>query len=325
VGRPHLSRWVSVAAVVGVAAVIGALISLDSGGSHELTISSKATLPTTTTTSTTTTTTEPPPTSIAPLAGSALVGEGQWTPAGRLVAGRPAVFVTVVRPPSGGPLVGVARLDTRLLNLVVYAGTQQPPGDWTARGQVATDKRPWLVAAFNGGFQFGSAAGGFYADGTASPALRDGAASFVVRTDGSADVVKWGRDATLTPDVSEVRQNLTLLVDGGAPTPLAASSWAWGATLGHTVATWRSAVGSDSTHHVYFVGGPGMTPAALASVLVAAGAERAMELDINPQWVFFAAYTETQGTKLLPAMNYSPDHVLSSDWRDFVAAFAKTP
>lgn len=67
-------------------------------------------------------------------------------------------------------------------------------------------------------------------------------------------------------------------------------------------------------------------------MLVAAGATRAMEYDINPQWVLFASYSDgfgypplTVGTKLLDSMNYGPDHFLAPNWRDFVALFAKPP
>jgi hypothetical protein len=222
----------------------------------------------------------------------------------------------------------VAKIDTTRTKVVVFAGTTEPGGTWSAQGAVAPTDEPSLVAAFNGGFQFSSSDGGFYSDGHASPALRDGAASLVVHADGTAEVDQWGRDVTLTPDVAQVRQNLNLLVDGGSPTADAASPWLWGATFGNVAATWRSAVGSDASHNLYFVGGPDVRPADLAAVLIAAGATRAMELDINPQWVFFSSYTDdgnggTVGTKLLPAMNYSPEHVLTPFWRDFVAVFGK--
>ncbi len=223
-------------------------------------------------------------------------------------------------------------MDTALLQVVPYAGTSQPGGTWSNQGDIPADRRPPLVAAFNGGFQFASSGGGFYADGHAQPALREGAASLVVRADGAAEVGQWGRDASLTPDVMAVRQNLVLLVDNGAPTAASQAPGAWGATITHTAVTWRSGIGSDDTHHLYFVGGPGLTPAGLAAVLVAAGATRAMELDINPQWVLFTSYTNglgqppaTVGTKLLASMNYSADHFFSPDWRDFVAVFANPP
>jgi hypothetical protein len=150
----------------------------------------------------------------------------------------------------------------------------------------------------------------------------------VVHADGHASVDQWGRDASLGPDVAQVRQNLGLLVDSGAPTPAASSPGLWGATFGNVIATWRSAVGSDSVGHLFFAGGPRLRPLDLASALVTAGATRAMELDINPQWVFFASFADaaggaTLGTKLLPSMNYSPSHVLVPSWRDFVAVFGR--
>ena len=275
------------------------------------------------TTSTTSTTLIPPP--VAPLVVPGLPGEGVWSPAGQHTNERPPVFVTSLRPPGGGDPAGVARIDTTLTKVVVFAGTTQPGGTWAAMGAVPPAWQPAMVAAFNGGFQFGSSGGGFYSDGRAGLPLHDGAASLVVRKDGTAEVDLWGRDATLTADIAQVRQNLQLLVDNGRPTALAESPGAWGATLSHTAATWRSAVGSDAHRHLYFVGGPGLTPAALASILAASGAERGMELDINPQWVFCAYYGghPWAGYKLIPSMNYSPAHVLTTNWRDFVAVFTR--
>ena len=270
------------------------------------------------------------PTDLAPLAPGPYFGEGHWVPAGRFVSGGPAVWVTTLRPPSGGNPVGIAQMDTTRLTIVPYAGTSQPGGTWSNQGQIPPERQPSLVAAFNGGFQFNSSEGGFYADGRAQPALRDGAASLVEFLDGSAIVGQWGRDVSMGPYVVSVRQNLQLLVDGGAVVPAAANWGQWGATLSHSSATWRSAVGSDASSHLYFVGGPGLTPADLGAVLVAAGASRAMEFDINPQWVIFASYTDgagsppsTFGAKLLPSMYYGPDHFFSPDWRDFVGVFAK--
>jgi len=269
------------------------------------------------------------PPDLTPLAPNPSPGEGHWVPAGRAVDGTWPVWVTTLRPASGGAPSGIARIDTSLVRVVIYAGTTQPAGIWANQGEIPNAGIPKLVAAFNGGFQFGSAGGGFYADGHANPPLVNGAASLVVKADGSAFVAQWGRDAALTPAVTQVRQNLSLMVDGGAVTPAVSSSY-WGATITHSAVTWRSGVGSDNAHHLFFVGGPNLTPAALAALLVTAGATRAMEYDINPQWVLFASFTDgpgsppsTVGAKLLPAMNYPPDHFFYPDWRDFVAIFIK--
>jgi hypothetical protein len=94
-------------------------------------------------------------------------------------------------------------------------------------------------------------------------------------------VIDWGRDPVFAPAVAQVRQNLTLLVDGGTPTPAVTSGY-WGATITHSIVTWRSGVGSDASGHLFFVGSAGLTPSSLAALLVAAGAQRAMEFDINP-------------------------------------------
>jgi hypothetical protein len=92
--------------------------------------------------------------------------------------------VTTLRPPGGGAPAGVARLDTTRLRIVIYAGSTQPGGNRAYQAEIAPGLIPQLVAAFNGGFQFGASGGGFFAEGHASPPLVDGAASLVVRNDG---------------------------------------------------------------------------------------------------------------------------------------------
>jgi hypothetical protein len=121
--------------------------------------------------------------------------------------------------------------------------------------------------------------------------------------------------------VVSVRQNLGLLVDGGANLSGAGS---WGATLGGVVYTWRSGVGVDATGNLLYGGGPGLDARSLAQVLIQAGAVRAMELDINPQWVSFSYYTgPASGTDLVPGMVYGPSHWLSGSSRDFIAVFTR--
>jgi hypothetical protein len=62
------------------------------------------------------------------------------------------------------------------------------------------------------------------------------------------------------------------------------------------------------------VGGPNLNITDLANLLVRAGAVRAMELDINPDWVNFATFhpstpngraTPANGTDLLPLADMS--------------------
>ncbi len=279
----------------------------------------------------------PPPADARPLVSPPLPGEGHWVPAGRVVVwapdGRPngtvpVVYTTTLRPGSGSAPTGLALINTRLTRTVLYAGTGEPGGTWPAQGAIDPSVRPQLAAAFNSGFRFGTGSGGWYTAGRAALPLQDGFASLVIHADGSATVGQWGRDVTLTPDVVSVRQNLHLLVDGGAPANLGSS---WGATLGGGSDVWRSGVGVDANGNLIYAGGPALDPAGLATVLVAAGCTRAMELDINPQWVSLSTYApvplappdQVQGTSLLAGMNYGPTHWLEPSSRDFIAVFTR--
>ena len=51
----------------------------------------------------------------------------------------------------------------------------------------------------------------------------------------------------------------------------------------------RSAVGVDANGALVWAGGR-LTPADLANAIISAGAVRAMEMDINPDWVHFNSY-----------------------------------
>jgi hypothetical protein len=227
----------------------------------------------------------------------------------------------LVSPWPGGSPVGVVRMDRTVTRPVLYAGTGEPGGTWPDQGAVPASARPGLVAAFNGGFHTWASGGGWLAANRAAVALRAGAASLVIRADGTATVGLWGRDASLTPDVVAVRQNLGLLVDGGAN--LAGGSY-WGATLGGVRYTWRSGLGVDAGGNLLYCGGPGLDGSSLAEVLIKAGAVRAMELDINPQWVAFSYYGGPgPGADLLPGMVYGPSHWLTGSFRDFVAVVVR--
>jgi hypothetical protein len=242
------------------------------------------------------------------------------------------VYTTTLRPYAGGEPAGVAWIDTSRTDLRQYAGPpNQPAGAFTDSGAVAVSDRAKLLAAFNGGFMVAQSEGGWYSDGQMPIPLQNGAASLVIYNDGSVAIGAWGRDFTLTPNVAAVRQNLTLLVDGGQPSAEINDGGAWGAVVGGVGNTWRSGVGVDKYGNLIYVAGPDLYPADLANVLIQAGAVEAMELDINPQWPIFTTYTtvpgqpatDVQGANLLPGMYYPPDHFTTLDNRDFFATFAK--
>ena len=282
----------------------------------------------------------PAPAPIPPLASPAMPGEGVWHPAGRSVQGVPALYEAYLRPDAvhTSLVAGVAWMDTKLLRAELYSGSYVPgSGPWSLTAPVAPGPATALVAAFNSGFRLKDAQGGYYSEGRLVAPLRAGAASFVIYRDGSATVADWGRDATMTPDVAAVRQNLRLLVDGGAPVAGLANNRTWGATVRSYVYVWRSGVGVTADGALVYAAGPGLDVSSLASLLARAGAVRAMELDINYDWVNFTAYSPGNpsaaagagnGTTLVAGMHGGSARYFEPWWdRDFIAMFsvAATP
>ncbi len=279
----------------------------------------------------------PVPAPITPFASSPVAGEGQWSPVGRTVGGLPAIYETMLRPDAihTSYVVGVAWMDTDLLKATLYSGSAIPGGGpYTHSAPISPIDATTLVAAFNAGFLMSDANGGYYTDRKTVVPLRTGAASFVVHNNGSATVGQWGRDVTMGPDVVSVRQNLDLLVDDGQVVPAASSPDArqWGATLGGNLYVWRSGLGVTANGALVYVGGPGLDILDLANILARAGAVRAMELDINTDWVNFSSYqpstptgpaTPTNGTELLAGMTGTTGRYFQSWWaRDFITMSA---
>jgi hypothetical protein len=228
-----------------------------------------------------TATTAPAP-AAAPTPPPTPGGSVSWRPEGRTAAGRPLVY----RGNANG--VELAWIDPQLTRLVFAPGTRDPGGPWSWGGQIPGAVRPLLVAAFNGGFQMQDIPGGFYHEGRTVKSLVPGQGSLVIYNDGRATVGEWGRDVSLTPDVVSVRQNLGLLVDNGAPVPSAANPGAWGLSVAG-IATARSAIGVDANGGI-IVGMARVVPQGLAQAMIAAGAVRAMQMDINPDWVTFGFF-----------------------------------
>ena len=264
-------------------------------------------------------------------AGAWLPGEGVWHPAGRLVDGIPAVLTTTVRPDAvhTSYVVGVAWMDPQLLRAQLYSGSEIPGGGpFTHTAPITTTASRTLDAAFNAGFRMDDANGGYFTDGRTVLPLRKGAASLVVFSDGSVTVGAWGSQLAMTPSVVSVRQNLDLIVNNGRPVQglLANDNSQWGATLGGGYYVWRSGIGVTRSGALVYVGGPSLAITSLANLLVDAGAVRAMELDINTDWVQYSTYraglnapvTGTSGTSLLDSMVGAPSRYFQSWWiRDF--------
>ena len=277
----------------------------------------------------------PVPSPLHPIVSPSLSGEGQWTPVGRLVGGVPAVYSSYLRPdPVHTSLVtGVAWMDTKLLRATLFSGVDVPgaPGFKNVAPPTA-DQAGQLVAQFNSGFRMQDSDGGYYSEGRLIYTMRPGAASLVIYDNGDVTVAKWGRDATMGPNVSSVRQNLDLIVDGGQLVPglQSATTGKWGATLGNQVLVWRSGVGVTANGALVYAGGPGLSVYTLANVLLHAGAVRAMEMDINTAWVDYFFFkpepgklaSPANGTKLVSTMTGSPQRYFETSSRDFVSMSA---
>jgi len=280
----------------------------------------------------------PAPSPMVPFASPAIAGEGQWHPAGRTVHGVPAIYETYLRPDAvhTSYVVGVAWMDTRLLRATLYSGSFIPGGGpWKYTAPIEPSAARTLVAAFNAGFRIQDANGGYFTQGKTFLPLHPGGASFVIYRNGAVAIGSWGSELRMTPAVEAVRQNLSLLVDNGRPVPglNANDTTKWGFTLGNQVYVWRSGVGITANGALVYVGGPGLNITDLANLLVRAGAVRAMELDINTDWVNFATYrpasatglaAPSNGTDLLSGMAGTPQRYFYSWWsRDFFTMSAR--
>jgi hypothetical protein len=279
------------------------------------------------------------PTPISPIATTPVAGEGVWHPAGRLVHGLPAVYEAYLRPDNvhTSVVTGVAWMDTKLLSATLYSGSTIPGGGpWRYGAPITATAAGTLVAAFNSGFLMSNAQGGYYSEGKTVFPLRTGQASLVIYDDGTATVGQWGRDATMTQNVSAVRQNLALLVDNGQPVSglNASDTTRWGFTLKNQIYVWRSGVGVTASGALVYAGGPSLNITELADVLARAGAVRAMELDINTDWVNMATYSPSvptgladvaNGSCLLSTMSGGPGRYFEPYWsRDFITMSGRT-
>ncbi|MBV9336807.1 MAG: phosphodiester glycosidase family protein [Solirubrobacterales bacterium] len=268
----------------------------------------------------------PPP--IPPVIEPALPGEGAWRGTGPLVAGAPPVLVTTFRPDASYPqlVAGVAWVDTSRASLALYPGRYEPPGGGGQAAEVPTSLQPRLLATFNSGFKLEDSGGGFVVGSRIYAPLRDGQATLIAYRDGRVDVQLWTGGPAPGGDVVLARQNLPLIVSGGRLATNLTDGPEWGATLGNAVRVWRSAVGVDARGNLLYAAADLQTASSIARILQRAGAVRAMELDINAEWVtfnFYGGWSAAAPQKLLPDMTRDATRYLTPDDRDFFAVYAR--
>jgi hypothetical protein len=273
---------------------------------------------------------QPPPPIVSPV-DSPERKEGEWQPVGSRVDGIPAIYVTRVRADDvhTSYYASVMWIDTELTKAMFIPGYEEPGGPNPYDGALPRELWPDVLANFNGGFRLEGTLGGYYYDGETVKPLVKGKASAVVYEDGTLVIGKWGRDVGMGRGVLAVRQNLDLIVDKGqSKVTNGADSVVWGATTDKESLAWRSAIGQRKDGSIVYVGSPYLSAEGLGNVLVGAGVERAMVLDMNDWWTAgFYFRHKKNGTplcrKLDPSIQEGCDRFLNRYKRDsfqFLAA-----
>jgi hypothetical protein len=126
--------------------------------------------------------------------------------------------------------------------------------------------------------------------------------------------------------VLSVLQNQELLIDHGAVAANASTCviQCWGATIGGRTSVARSGIGITHSGQIVWAAGEQLLPSELADALVSAGVVRAVELDINPDWVAGYLYEHhpsgPSGVPLVPGQLGVSGMFLQPYTRDFLAA-----
>jgi hypothetical protein len=223
------------------------------------------------------------------------------------------------------------RFDQALVTLNLHAGSSEPEGGgWRYGGEISGREIHRLLAAFNGGFRLSYGSVGFMADGRVGVPLTVGLGSVVTYQDGATQIGAWRQGVPAQGRrVASVLQDLSLLVDHGvaAGNVESCAIGCWGSTLGGGVDVARSALGIAGDGRLLWAAGESLSPAALAQALIAAGAQRAVELDINPQWVAGYLYLHRGSgpvaVPVVPGQTGIPGQLLSPYGRDFFTIVAR--
>jgi len=206
----------------------------------------------------------------------------------------PSIYTSAFRPNIAQPTViaYATWVRTSTTDLALYLGYEGPGTTTLPRGpeEVPPTATNRLLATFNSGFYEKDLASGFFTNHTLYFPMVYGLATVVRYTNGRVDIVRWTGGPRPAGNVLMARQNLPLLVNVDAATPLSANNAAWGSTLGGVPAVWRSAIGIDANGNLIYVAAPDQTSATLAALMVRLHAVRAMQLDINPAWPIFVTY-----------------------------------
>jgi hypothetical protein len=273
----------------------------------------------------------PWPPAITPVFAHRLPREGIWQRTSPLVRGRPPVLVTTFRSELAYPRIVayVAWFDHTRSALAFYPGRYEPPRA-PLRGPMSVPygQRWRLLATFNGGFTYIDGHNGSSIDGLSYEPLKTGLATLIGYRNGRVDIKTWSGGTNAGPQVAFARQSLPLIIDNGKLNPALNDSSQWGYTLGNAVRVWRTGVGIDRRGNLMYAAANDQTVTSLARILQRAGAVRAMQFDINPEWPTLITYTHHHGLvpdKVVPNGMQPATRYLVPDDRDFFAVYRRLP
>jgi len=271
------------------------------------------------------------PPRVRPVFAHPLQGEGIWEQTGPLVRGRPPVLITTFRTELDYPRIVayVAWFDHTRTSVAYYPGRYEPPSA-PDRGpmEVPFGQRWRLLATFNSGFIYTDGHNGSSIGGKMYEPLKQGLATLIAYRDGRVDIKSWTGGSVAGPQIAFARQSLPLIVDNGRLNPALNDSSQWGFTLGNAVRVWRTGAGIDRRGNLIYAAADYQTVVTLAQILQRAGAVRAMQLDINPEWPTLITYTHHGGlqpTKIVPNYQQPATRYLVPDDRDFFAVYRRLP
>ena len=271
------------------------------------------------------------PPRIKPVFAHPLPGEGVWVRTGPLVKGHAPVLVTTFRSEPDYPRIVayVAWFDHTRTSLAYYPGRYEPPRA-PVRGPMSVphDQRWRLLATFNGGFTYIDGHNGSSINGQTYEPLTTGLATLVGYRNGRVDIKTWNGGANSGAQTIFARQSLPPIIVNGRLNPALNDSSQWGQTLGNAVRVWRTGVGIDRRGNLIYAAANDQTVITLARILQHAGAVRAMQFDINPEWPSLITYGHNGGLdpfKIVPNAMQPATRYLVPDDRDFFAVYRRLP
>mgnify|MGYP005839356855 CR=1 FL=1 len=217
----------------------------------------------------------------------------------------------------------VIEIDPTLLAIHMVAGTMEPHSTTGLVGPGVIPQEAWpaLVASFNGGFAAMHGQYGMMVDRKVYLPARDGLATLAVYEDGSIQMGTWGKHLQRTPDMVSYRQNCPPLIENGVITAETGKLALWGLSVSDEVYLLRSGIGITADGRLLYVAGRSLSAYTLARALQMAGAEYAMQLDIDEYHVVFITYDVQQGEPGAPPKVMG--RKLRDDWRGYDSYFLR--